>query len=288
MSHNDHGDFSATHSGDSGGSQRAAEDQLAPRNLLLEFLHRQAQIQTQQTEILARLVQEPPRGENAHKDGAHDNLRRFLRLKPPAFLGSANPMEADDWLTEIEKVFNAMHCPEEEKVALATFKLHGGAFDWWSVHKTKYPTDYLVTWATFKEEFRIKYFPESVRIKLELEFLQLKQAEKSVAEYEVEFSRLARYALAYVENDEVKARRFAQGLRQPIKGQVEVFELKSFREVANKALAVEQAYVEDHTEVESTEEEDERTEEETTPDETTWEEGNELEACFPQLPNTGN
>ena len=64
----------------------------------------------------------------------------------------------------------------------------------------------MVTWAIFRQEFQRKYFPESVQRKMELEFLQLKQGDKSVAEYEINFSRLARYAMAYVENDEVKAR----------------------------------------------------------------------------------
>ena len=56
--------------------------------------------------------------------------------------------------------------------------------------------------------------------------------------------------MVYVQNDEVKAWRFTQGLHQPIKARVEVFELKSFRDVANKALTVEQAYLEEHAEVE--------------------------------------
>ena len=55
-----------------------------------------------------------------------------------------------------------MHCPDEEKVTLASFMLQGGAFDGWNVHKNKYPKDYSVTWATFKEDFHEKYFPESV------------------------------------------------------------------------------------------------------------------------------
>jgi hypothetical protein len=85
---------------------------------------------------------------------------------------------------------------------------------------------------------------------MELAFLQLKQERKSVTEYEIEFSRLARYASVYVQDDEAKARRFTHGLRHPIKARVEVFELKSFRDVANKALTVEQAYVEEQDEVE--------------------------------------
>jgi hypothetical protein len=52
---------------------------------------------------------------------------------------------------------------------------------------------------------------------MEKEFLQLKQGQKTVAEYEIEFSRLARYTSIYVQNDEVKAHRFKEGLRQPIK-----------------------------------------------------------------------
>ena len=114
----------------------------------------------------------------------------------------------------------------------------------------KYPENYVFTWQSFKEEFNRKYFPESVQRKMELAFLQLKQERRSVSEYEIEFSRLARYASVYVQDDEAKARRFTQGLSQPIKTRVEVFELKSFRDVANKALTVEQAYAEELEEVE--------------------------------------
>jgi hypothetical protein len=135
-----------------------------------------------------------------------------------------------------------MNCPDEEKVTLATFKLQGGAFDWWDAHKKKYEAGFLITWKIFKDDFYKKYFPASVQRKMEKEFLQLKQGQKTVAEYEIEFSRLARYASIYVQNDEVKARGFEEGLKQSIKARVKVFELKSFREVANKALAVEQAY----------------------------------------------
>ncbi|XP_073363024.1 uncharacterized protein [Aegilops tauschii subsp. strangulata] len=203
-----------------------------------------------QTEILEYIVQQSTKGKESFDGDKQGALREFRRLKPPVFQGSANPIEAKDWLTEIEKSFDAMHCPDEEKVTLATFMLQGGAFDWWTMHKKKYPEGYLFTWESFKEEFYRKYFPESVQRKMELSFLQLKQDQKSVAEYEIEFSRLARYASVYVQNDEAKARRFAQGLRQPIKSRVEVFELKSFRDVANKALTVEQAYVEEQDEVE--------------------------------------
>jgi hypothetical protein len=208
MSHNKNGDFSASHAGGTGGSQSITEDQLPPSNLLLELLQRQEQIQKQQTAIMEHMAQQSPKVEKAHEDGTPDNLRQFLKLKPPAFHGSANPLASEDWQKEVEKIFDVMHCSDEEKVTFAVFMLQGGASDWWGVHKTKYTEGFVVTWRLFKEEFYQKYFPESVQRKMELVFLHLRQDQKSVTEYEIEFSRLARYAPIYAQDDQVKARRF--------------------------------------------------------------------------------
>lgn len=229
------------------GNQVLGQQPLA--QLLLRILQSQEQTQERQTDILQQLVQ-AAKGNDAQGRAQGGLLREFLQLKPSIFSGSANPIDAEDWLNEMEKDFEAMHCPVQEKVTLATFKLQGGAFDWWDARKKKYPEGSLVTWELFKEEFYKKYFPATIQLKMELEFLQLKQDRKNVAEYEIEFSRLARYAQAYVQEDGIKACRFEQGLRQPIKARVEVFELKSFREVVNKALAVEQAYIEERIEIE--------------------------------------
>ncbi|KAM0828413.1 hypothetical protein ACQ4PT_067575 [Festuca glaucescens] len=220
---------------------------------------------------MEHMAQQSPKVEKAHEDGTPDNLRQFLKLKQPAFHGSANPLASEDWLKVVEKIFDVMHCTDEEKVTFAVFMLQGGASDWWRVNKNKYIKDFVVTWKIFKEEFYGKYFPECVQRKMELEFLQLKQEKKSVTEYEIEFSRLAHYAPIYAQDDEAKVRRFVQGLRQPIKSRVEVFEMKSFRDVANKALTVEQAYDEEIVEEEETSEDDDK-----------------LRACSPQLPYTGN
>ncbi|WVZ70158.1 hypothetical protein U9M48_018846 [Paspalum notatum var. saurae] len=244
MANNNSGDSSIDES--LGDSHDQEFEQPGVTNMLLNILNHQEQTQRRQTTILEQLMQQPPRGENQGE--GKEILRAFLRLQPPAFAGTSNPLEAEDWLTEIEKIFNAMHCPDEEKVTLAAFKLQGGAFDWWEAQKKKHEEGFLVTWKIFKDDFNKKYFPASVQRKMEKEFLQLKQGQKTVAAYEIEFSRLARYAAAYVQDDEVKARRFEEGLRQPIKARVEVFELKTFREVTNKALTVEQAYTVERTE----------------------------------------
>jgi len=51
----------------------------------------------------------------------------------------------------------------------------------------------VVTWVRFKSEFMSKYFPEDLRNKKEVEFLNLKQEKLSVAEYAAKFEELSRF-----------------------------------------------------------------------------------------------
>lgn len=87
---------------ESTGDAEQGEPQVT--NMLLNILHRQEQTQRRQTEIIDQLMQQPPRGEPKEK-GKADFLRAFFRLQPPIFASTANPLEAEDWLTEIEKIF---------------------------------------------------------------------------------------------------------------------------------------------------------------------------------------
>jgi len=50
-----------------------------------------------------------------------------------------------------------------------------------------------VTWAIFNREFLDRYFPEDVRGKKEIEFLELKQGNMSVTEYAAKFVELAKF-----------------------------------------------------------------------------------------------
>jgi hypothetical protein len=167
-------------------------------------------------EILERLARS---NENSNR------LGEFQHLKPPAFSGTSNPLEAEDWITAMEKAFQAIECTDTEMVNFAVYMLKSSAFEWWDAHKKSYPENYQVTWSTFKDDFNKKYFLESVKWMIENEFLELNQGSKSVTNYEIEFSRLARFALEFVQTDSSKAQRFENGLRQPLKHRVEAFEL---------------------------------------------------------------
>ena len=212
----------------------AGQDPLA--SLLVDILAKQQQTDQCHMEILERL---------ARRDENRNRLGEFQHLKPPVFSGTSNPLEAEDWITAMEKAFQAMECVDTEEVNFAVYMLQSSAFEWWDAHKRSYPENFQVTRTIFKEAFNKKYFPESVKRMKEKEFLDLNQRSKSVTDYEIEFSRLARFAPEYVQTDSSKARRFENGLRQPLKRRVEAFELNTFRDVVNKAQLLEKGYLEE-------------------------------------------
>lgn len=57
-------------------------------------------------------------------------------------------------------------------------------------------------------------------MKLQAAFLQLKQGDKPVEEYDLEFNKLARFSPAYVSTEKLKTERFIAGLRENLKGHV--------------------------------------------------------------------
>jgi hypothetical protein len=71
--------------------------------------------QTRLIDVLTRSLenQRPTRGR------PQDRMREFLRLKPPTFVGSSNPLDADDWLRIVKSKLEAIGCPENQHVHLA-------------------------------------------------------------------------------------------------------------------------------------------------------------------------
>ncbi|XP_074352186.1 uncharacterized protein LOC141691359 [Apium graveolens] len=156
-----------------------------------------------------------------------------------------NPSEVDKWLHEMEKIFEFLGSTDEQKVSLASYQLQGSAYDWWLMEKRHVEGNeegaaQTYTWETSKESFQDKYFPRTIRVKLERDFTRLEQGEKQTfSEYEAEFAHLAMYAPSLVADEVSRARRFEEGLRSEIKRHVSAFELSSYKMVLNKALVVE-------------------------------------------------
>ena len=64
--------------------------------------------------------------------GGQNNLQRFMAHHPPAFRGGGDPMVADHWFRQVERVLEAMEITSDvSKIRLATFKLKGESQVWW-------------------------------------------------------------------------------------------------------------------------------------------------------------
>ncbi|XP_028079095.1 uncharacterized protein LOC114280883 [Camellia sinensis] len=135
--------------------------------------------------------------------------REFKKMKPPLFHGKIEPLKAEAWVLGIKKLFEVFPCTKAQKVQLASFTLEDDARCWWML-------DIKVS-----------------------EFMEQKQGNKSVVEYEAQFIELARFAPHMVDTDYKKARQFEGGLHDPILDRVNVLKLPTNVDVLDRALIAE-------------------------------------------------
>ncbi|MQM08275.1 hypothetical protein Taro_041133 [Colocasia esculenta] len=64
--------------------------------------------------------------------GGPSIMEQFKRMSPPSFKGESDPLLAESWMREIEKIFRAIRCAEDDKVTFATYMLQERADVWWS------------------------------------------------------------------------------------------------------------------------------------------------------------
>ena len=165
-------------------------------------------------------------------------FKTFQAVKPPEFKGSSDPVEARTWLKEMEKAFTLTEVVEEKKTEYAVYFLKNEASYWWESIKVMEPEG-VVTWDRFKELFLEKYFPDYMRDQMEIKFLELKQGNMSVTEYETKFTELSRFVPTYVDTEKKKAKRFQQGLKLWIRSKLAILELNTFATVVQKAMIAE-------------------------------------------------
>ncbi|XP_074378290.1 uncharacterized protein LOC141719814 [Apium graveolens] len=158
-------------------------------------------------------------------------------VKPAEFKGEVDPVAARIWLKEIEKAFTLTQVSDNLRSDYASYFLKGEANYWWESTRAV-EGEGPVSWARFTELFLEKYFPNYLQNQLEVEFLELKQDEKSVAEYEAKFTELAPLVPVYVNTEAQKAKRFQQGLKPEIRSGVVALQL-TYPSVVQAALVIE-------------------------------------------------
>ena len=122
------------------------------------------------------------------------SLENFLQHHPSRFNGKTSPDRADQWMRDIERIYDAKRCPTENKLAHTEYILAGKAMHWWSCMKMMLEDSREpITWELFKKKFYAEYFSDSVRYAKEVEFLQLMQGDMLVSKYAEKFKHLDRF-----------------------------------------------------------------------------------------------
>ncbi|XP_058727874.1 uncharacterized protein LOC131599593 [Vicia villosa] len=191
-------------------------------------------------EAMAQAMQNQP---NADENAGSRSLATFQRENPPVFKGTHDPDGALDWLKEIERIFRVMDCTSAQKVRYGTHMLAKEADDWWLETRRRLEAHgEEITWIAFRMEFLRKYFPEDVRGKKEIEFLELKQGNKSVVEYAAKFGELAKFYQYYdgANGEFSKCIKFENGLRPEIKKAVSYQKIRIFVDLVDSCRIYEE------------------------------------------------
>ena len=99
---------------------------------LIGMVQTQQQIQQQMLEQqqIQRDAQQHPPPQHGEQPIQRNNISEFKKLAPPVFKGTIEPLEADNWIMEMEKAFAVQECLDEEKIQYAAYLLQGEAYNW--------------------------------------------------------------------------------------------------------------------------------------------------------------
>jgi hypothetical protein len=82
-------------------------------------------------EQIAAKLAEPRMAHEARRESRKPKWGDFQKTNPPIFASSDEPLDADDWLRDIERRMKTIDCNDREKVLFATHQLRGPAAAWW-------------------------------------------------------------------------------------------------------------------------------------------------------------
>ena len=89
----------------------------------------------QMTQLLNQMQQTQQAFQQNHRVHADGNgrvtIRDFLQLNPRTFDTTLEPLDADDWLREVNRVLNTARVAQDDKVPFVTHLLRGDSAAWW-------------------------------------------------------------------------------------------------------------------------------------------------------------
>ena len=82
------------------------------------------------------------------------SYKTFLSCKPLEFAGTTESIRCIRWLKEMETIFDACDCLENQRIKYVTRLLKDEAIDWWELIRSSLTPENLarLSWAEFKEK----------------------------------------------------------------------------------------------------------------------------------------
>ena len=124
---------------------------------------------------------------------------------------------AEFWLEKLQSVLDDVRCPPEQKVSYAVSLLQSENYDWWKLVLRHPRLPDPMPWDFFVQEFRAKNVTDMYEEVKWKQFLNLKQRNLSIAEYEKEFSHLSKYVPEVLLTEAFRCRQIEGCLNESIK-----------------------------------------------------------------------
>ncbi|PWA67495.1 hypothetical protein CTI12_AA317960 [Artemisia annua] len=169
-------------------------------------------------------------------------LEKFGKQRPKSFSSANSPVDAENCIAHIEKIFEVLGCDDEFKARLASYKLEGDALSSWKSYKQVKGDDFVptLTWQSFREIFYLQYFPRSEQQKFEHEYHNIKQFDnESSGDFMRRFLRLASFLGTRAGNQEEQAMKFKWALSDWILESLVNTDFTDIAKVADAARNVE-------------------------------------------------
>ncbi|CAA0811857.1 Unknown protein, partial [Striga hermonthica] len=121
---------------------------------------------------------------------------QFRTYAPPVFTREEGLLAVGDWICKMDRIFRMMGISDQHMFSCAEFQIEGAAGDWWDDYwclRTADERDQL-TWDQLKGILEAKYYPRHFCERMEREFYDLLQGDRSVEKCEREFARKSAFA----------------------------------------------------------------------------------------------
>nr|GFC67006.1 zinc finger, CCHC-type, retrotransposon Gag domain protein [Tanacetum cinerariifolium] len=169
----------------------------------------------------------------------HTWLERFNKKKPYSFEKVTTHVDAKNWISHMEKIFDVMGCEDVFKTRLVVYKFEGNALAWWKAYKqAKGGEAWLitVTWADFKKLFFLQFFPRAEQERLKREYHSIHQMNTETnTKLMQRLLRLAGFLGAVAGTEEEQAKNFQWGLGRSTLNHLMCMSYTDVAQVANAA-----------------------------------------------------